>query len=188
MFHRLSRNPRIHGSRSVVKYRNFAENEKKRETRRISCSQQLRSPRAACYISPQLCHCAFYFRCVLCQSVSSCNIWKEIFKKPESTWRDVSLSTKEFSCLDRDRWLALFFVVCLCQSIVSAVLGVRTAKANNKKSPRNSFLTTVCLTRTVMEFSAAYIEIDDSFGRYFMRRCVRLRVSPHIIALNGERW
>lgn len=69
---------------------------------------------------------------LFCQSVSSCNIWNGIFKKPESTWRDVSLSTKEFSCLDGS--LACFLLLPLSDHSECRVC-VRTAAAIARRKP-----------------------------------------------------
>lgn len=106
---------------------------------KMHCKKQLRSRRAFWYNS-----FIFFFlpECLAVQYM------ERDLQKPESTWRDVSLSTKEFSCLDGSP-----FLLFLLSDHSECRVCVRTA------SKKNSFLTTVCLTRTVMEF-CDYIEID----------------------------
>lgn len=73
-------------------------------------------------------------------------------QKPESTWRDVSLSRDERIFESRCYFFCCFF----CQTIVSVPCVVRAVETN-------LFLTTVCLTRTVMEFSVSILRSIDIY-------------------------
>lgn len=87
---------------------------------------------------------SFFF---FCRCVSSCSIWNEIFKNQKAL-DEMSL----FRRRKNFRVSMSFFLLFLLSVRSKCRVCVRTAK-------KNSFLTTVCLTRTVMEF-CDYIEID----------------------------
>lgn len=89
-------------------------------------------------------------------------------QKPESTWRDVFLCRDERIFESRCYFFCCFF----CQSIVSVPCVVRAVETN-------SFLTTVCLTRTVMEFSVSILRSIDIYVwqvLYAVRSLLKLRV------------
>lgn len=93
----------------------------------------------------------------------------EIFKKPESTWRDVSLDEGIFvsRCFD-----TFFFVASLCQAIVSAVCVFAQQPSNNTKTTERKLVPNNSLSDPDgYGILCAYIEIDMyTFGRYFMLR------------------